>query len=485
MRRPTLSLIALSLIAVPAASCRLDVDFQRMRDHVVACDRAGQVYDPESGSVTQDRAAHFQHLLRRADSACDAHCAKRSSARPVRKILIHVHGGLNSKTTSLNAADSAIQRMLGETDRKDWHYPIFVTWDSGLLASYGKYVLHLRHGRQAKYWGPITAPIYFLSDLATAAIYLPRTAVFQVGSDLATSARSAFGWNLLPSWRNAAAIYDAIETEPKGQIRSKLGNYRRTGLQKLGRSAAYLLTLPIKLGTGLLIGEGIGRGSWDGMLHAASNMYRRYGEFDLPRPAPTGDEIRARQSAPPTGPFAELLRTINRHVQSQNRPYEITLVAHSMGAIIVNDALRELHDKRSTLNIRNVVYMAPACSIDDAAQSIVPYLLHNKQTEFHLLTLHPIAEADEINVVDLPPRGSLLEWIDNYYSRPTNPQERRLGKWNNIMQAQHLFHRVAARVTIKGFGVDGSCSKPQKHGEFNKCPFWKRSFWNPDGPMTW
>jgi hypothetical protein len=42
---------------------------------------------------------------------------------------------------------------------------------------------------------------------------------------------------------------------------------------------------------------------------------------------------------------------------------------------------------------------------------------------------HPVAEAGEWYpmLVDLPPRGSLLVWLDNFLANPVTEQERTLG----------------------------------------------------------
>jgi len=101
--------------------------------------------------------------------------------------------------------------------------------------------------------------------------------------------------------------------------------------------------------------------------------------------------------------------------------------------------------------------------------------------QFWLLTLHPIAEAGEAypEFFDLPARGSLLEWIDDWYTSASHPLDRVFGKWNNVMAALHLFEPVKEQFHVKGFGVEGD-SLPQRHGDFNDCPFWKREFWDPE-----
>jgi len=145
--------------------------------------------------------------------------------------------------------------------------------------------------------------------------------------------------------------------------------------------------------------------------------------------------------------------------------------------------------------------MAPACSVAEAARALVPFLRRKQMecaaevgqysfqssrlrgpTKFWLLTLHPLADASEIypEFLDLPARGSLLEWIDDWYTSASHPLDRTFGKWNNALPAIHLFESVFEQVHFKAFGVDGD-SKPQRHGDFNTCPFWRRDFWDPEG----
>ena len=221
------------------------------------------------------------------------------------------------------------------------------------------------------------------------------------------------------------------------------------------------------------------------MLHRANHLFRPGEEFDVrDRPGDAGELERAlRQQA--SGAFAVFLQELVSHIEkeedtdkSRTLCYQITLVGHSMGAIIINEVLRLF----PWLPVARIVYMSPACSIEDAELSVVPFLRTHKTTKFHILTLHPQAEVDEINAWDMVPRGSLLEWIDNFYTRPQHHVQRRLGKWINLMQALHIFREVSDQLRVKAFGVDG-WSLPQKHGQFNLCPFWKRDFWDPDGPM--
>ena len=81
-------------------------------------------------------------------------------------------------------------------------------------------------------------------------------------------------------------------------------------------------------------------------------------------------------------------------------------------------------------------------------------------------------------------RGSLLEWIDNFFSSPNNTEERTLGKYENIFQCIHMIpEEYRAQVTIKTFGAGRfSPSVPQKHGSFTDYPFWRKEFWSTKAP---
>lgn len=486
-RRLATALCALSALTT---GCAVKLDHQLLRHHVIACDGMGQAFDPETDVDMPDDVLeqHIRHILVHAKGECEA--AVKSNPKRKRRLLIHVHGGLNSTEDSLAVAERSIKNMAFEAG-EDWHYPIFVTWDSGFWRSWGDYIWQLRHGRRTPWWGPITAPIYLATDLARGAVEAPRMWVFQLGTDASVGGKVLFDWNMLPSWQNAATAYNALTDKPKNHVRAKLGDYSRSGWAHAGRMGLYVLTFPFTFATAPLVGPGLGQGSWEGMQHAASNLFHTYDEFDLRTQPPDIHVVRPRLKQAPTGAFAILLKQLAAATKTSEEPFEITIVCHSMGAMIVNDALRLLVQKGECdcgldrdLNITNLVYMAPACSVGDAAQAVVPYMQEHENTKFHVLTLHPIAEAGEINAMDIPLRGSLLEWIDNYYVRATAPEERRLGKWNNIMQSLHLFRSIAARMTVKGFGVE-SGRRPQKHGEFNSCPFWKKEFWDVDGPTLW
>jgi hypothetical protein len=168
--------------------------------------------------------------------------------------------------------------------------------------------------------------------------------------------------------------------------------------------------------------------------------------------------------------------------------FEVTLIGHSMGTIVLNDFIRD-YESYPNLKITDIVYMAAACSIRDFERSVIPYMrsTKGKDARFYNLTLHPLNDAREANAYNLIARGSLLEWIDSFFTTPSTHMDRTLGKWENIIQATHIIpDEMRDRVYIKGFPVgETNIAGPQKHGEFDDYKpeegqtwkFWDRSFW--------
>ena len=118
--------LALSLLT----SCGYDVDFQRMRDHVIACDGNGRVFDPLKGNLLPKdaRAAHIQSILRTADTTANS-----EGAAAVGRVVSHVmqdvdnvflqenttaHSNSTAETIAtrishiLEAADTAVDRVV-------------------------------------------------------------------------------------------------------------------------------------------------------------------------------------------------------------------------------------------------------------------------------------------------------------------------------------------------------------------------------------
>ena len=469
--------------------------------HVVIADNEGQALHCLDLEVIENPCPSYTAMLENARKTIDERheeALKSSSPdgapRHVRRLLIHIHGGLKSPSASLQLAEDALERMDGE-EFQHWSYPIFLIWPSDFPSTAEDHLLWIRRGRRARYWGPVTSPFVFATDLARGI----ATAPISIGATLLNDAGLAYavatGRTFLPSFKNAEKIRDHVQKDENPAYDLFHGEYRRGFLPQAGRFLSYWLTFLPKLVVQTLALDGIGRGAWDVMKRRTSSVFFADEEFETRRT----HELDRHLASSGRGAFSQFMSCLQQHVKSSDGqdPYEITFVVHSMGAIAMNRILREYAAGRlGDLPLQNVVYMAPACSVGNAADAIVPALQYSAQLaeatpgrepmHFYLLTLHPMSESDEAqwSALDLTPRGSLLEWIDNFYTDPPSHLDRVFGKWVNAIQALHLFHSVSEQVSFKAFDSLPD-TRPRAHGDFNECPFWREEFWATSGWKHW
>ncbi len=478
------------------------------------------------------------------------------------KVLIHVHGGLNFQTGTVERAIELSQDIMKDTDA----YPVFINWQSSFFPSYWNHLTHIRQAEdwsQAPWsqgWAYATAPFYLGADVARSAIRIPTATFFQVRNDIETVpalrflhssdlvlaqqatfdelCRRRFG----PSAWVEGALYEymkALDKEiadcPKtegtrkeelsGQLAENreefnmwLGLDQRAWSDKFWASVKYVITFPSKLAFAPII-DAFGTSSWDVMLRSVAQLFHYDGS---PLPNRNEDESgEVEYDFTRTGALAvffDQLRTqiCNYDKQTMNTRsshrvgcpnkdnWEITLVGHSTGAIIVNRIIREFGD----LPIKNVVYMAAASTVKDYQDTIFPYLLErnvgaaskdltrrcdtknasndsstdgrNVVCVYHLM-LHEAAESGEWfnDILDPFPRGSLLVWLDNFLSHPLSREDRTLGRFTNfIAAAHHTPALIRPYISIVKFGVGEGVLSPQKHGDFGgRLKFWIPKCW--------
>ncbi len=181
------------------------------------------------------------------------------------------------------------------------------------------------------------------------------------------------------------------------------------------------------------------------------------------------------------GDLAIFLRALKKEIEkieiiNPNKKYKITLIGHSMGTIIANEILRAFPN----LPYEEIVYMAAACSIHDFENSVIPLLKRENNIKFYNLSLDPEAEAREYTLGGFGPTGSLLEWIDSYYTDPPTVFDMTMGKWQNIAIAKNSFPSEARiKMTFKVFAFDEK-SQPTTHGgmhDTKRC-WWQPKYWN-------
>ncbi|HTY87279.1 MAG TPA: hypothetical protein VMB80_07430 [Candidatus Acidoferrum sp.] len=440
-------------------------------EHVVLVDHSGRslyLAGPKArkAECTNDFAQHLRDITNAI--ATDTNCLAPDGTR---QILIFVHGGLNSYNQSLQRVNDLTPKIAGAH-----YYPLFVNWDSGLKSSYFEHLFLVRQGEVEPFWGPITFPLYFVADVGRAATRAPVVWYYQLTSDFTTTMRYESPIRFGQSRSNWLAR--ATSNSWPG-LRLSIGSDDRTWGSKCGYFSSYIVTFPCKLATGPFI-DAFGKSAWDNMSRRTQTMFRSPAEFERPAISNEVWAARERVGQPADGAVARLMKSLDDLAAADpSNHYAITLIGHSMGTIVANEMLRT----HPHLCYSNIVYMGAACSVSDFASAVIPCLERETNAHFYNLTLHPIAEAREAqwNYLDLTPRGSLLEWIDNFLANPRTVPERTLGKWDNDVSTTALIPtNVASRIRIKAFAVGPRSEfpdNPMVHGDFSEEPFWKRDFW--------
>jgi pimeloyl-ACP methyl ester carboxylesterase len=481
-----------------------------------------------------------------------------------RKVLIFTHGGMNRRKGAIVRA-AKIAKVLHEKNNE--YYPISIAWNSEPFSCYGEHLLRVRQGQKRHIvYGLATSPFYFLADLARG---LSRAPV--LWARMAENALTQPAGLLKNSPRAQRYVYahevaryrkENSETETKAPEVTKY-NIRQSdwrGGETIAPSVAHTIFFPTKT-VGSLILDTMGTGAWDIMVRRAHELFdspirakdfaevasapggqdRTKSKDDSDRarirkitrmvqnrkthremPAATRERIRREMKeiletprpgrrpvdyhARSRAGFVELLlRRLEEEEKKRGQKYSITLVGHSMGAIVSNEMLKR-HPK---LSFDRIVYLAAACSVKEAQDSVVPYLRtrheQGRPAHFYNLSLHPVAETSEALGGDpglslgglgvtaagvvLVPRGSLLEWLDDFFTKPVNMEERRLGKWTTAITSVETFpedlrkyvHLKMFPVGIKETKDDGPI--PQEHGNFadgeGKVRFWEPRFLAP------
>jgi hypothetical protein len=436
-------------------------------------------------------------------------------------ILVFVHGGLNDQKQSTAYFKSDYEKIL-----KGNYYPIFIQWPSGWWDTYWEHVFLVRQGikeetASGKCFSYCTFPFVLLAELGRSCVRLPLI----IANDSKTDMETALSVREVD---DGAPVYQ-YQALAEQDYQLEIGNDYSTKWQLAGKHTVYWLTLPFRWVTSSFI-DGFGTGAWDDMLRRTQQAYPEQINAQKSQQIKFNLQFRTNSTArlysvtesnrADRFKAAGLPIFINELCNCQtNDPDfgEITLVGHSMGAIILNRILAD-----SDIKASDIVYLAAACSVKDFSTSVLPYLEKNPQTRFYNLSLHPVAEASESEGFELLPRGSLLVWIDNFLQNPVSEQERTVGAWNNLFLStssgkpvikqifddpnyKYLKERLYFRSFSVGSGVklrdNGNISyqwnndpkletaeerygKLLTHGSFSAMPYWTPEFWWQPANLT-
>lgn len=432
-----------------------------------------------------------------------------------RKLTVVVHGGLAGNTGNLE-----LSRDVAPSMRAAGQYPVFISWQSNLWGSLVDAYFKVWNGRN-RGWGlwSVLAPFKLMSDVVTGVTRLPSNLYSHFSREVARSLVPLAGQRG-PADASYAALrhrYDTCRADDDcEEIAISRGEWdwkTKEGYASARRNLTFTFLLPTKLLSMPFI-EGPGTAGWDAMLRHVQISFRNedgqsrastwngWPETNLPDCGDASefaaDTVGEREWGG-AGAVSVFFRRLRQEIRCNGGPsqWEITLIGHSMGTIMVNEILRHFSD----IKFSNIVYMAAACSIEDYENSVIPYLQRHANDEepptmWHL-TLHPFADLREEYAAGTVPSGSLLVWIDDYLADPSHFRGRTAGRYDNLMLAlPYTPEKLRPMIHAKTFGVGSNiaCENPQKHGGFFKfdgckeqreqeCPmFWSKDFWQPIAP---
>lgn len=406
------------------------------------------------------------------------------------EMTIFIHGGLN---TSQQVSERI--RRLKDSMLDDCKFPVFISWRSGFPGNYLDHLLFLRRGEYSSTGesgslfdgvtsfikGPIVSPFVLMEDSLRAVSRFPAS-TYNVLVEQNIIRRNLFDESLDDS---ALADSTTANTEPSNPVDGiKIHLPPKDENEELGFGDLWSVANPIKLLTAPYV-DSLGSGAWNSMLRRTDLILANDEAISINQSKPeaiskTAIEndciinINANQTA-----VSEFFRFWQCHYQDNNSDkskeiHKINIIGHSMGTIISNKIIAKFPD----INFNNIVFMAAACTLNDIAESISPYLSHHPKANFYNLSLHPKRDQFEnASYVDIVPRGSLLWWIDNTLAEINSFQDRTAGYWPNIYKvAPNIFpQKIHRQVHLTKFGMVGNW--PQTHGSFDDFEFWKGTFW--------
>ncbi len=385
--------------------------------------------DPEGYALDdagdQMTAGAYKKRIEDIVTKVEEHVKTSRSRGETAKILVHVHGGLVNQAEGLQFIEDMVDDdgLLKGTD----YYPVFINWDASLGSSLYDDIFEVRRGTRDPLMGYPTAPFVALSRLVAGIARLPVTLVYQ---------------------------YD---TE-KMQFESWDGE-DRSWREHIGNGIVTVVSLPITV-VSLPFISGFGEGAWKMLRRRTDQMFA----YQI-RPEKHILFDRVEES----GALRRFFRAVAESTRIEGYSgVEITLVGHSMGAIVVNQILRSFPE----IKFDSIIYLAAASSIEDFIDTAPRYLERHPQSDFYSFSLSNRDEGGEFNY--FLPRGSLLVWIDNMYEPGVSPTDKRMGFFRNedIIKITPKDDTICPHMRfVKFTGLKG---QPKKHGAFNNDGVYQR-----------
>jgi len=444
--------------------------------HVLMFNTRGAMLDPLSGHPQAHRVSTFTRYSKlQTDSPAFtayidniiAGIREQKAIYGHVRILFFFHGGLNTRASALARAAHDIATARSDDESL---YPIFVNWQTSAYGSYIDHLLWIKKGQDTGSKGPLLAPFQLGNDLVSSAADIP----------VANAVQFSDWWRALTPHPHESVVvanncFESLDFRqgqtPEHSVASRLRS-AATGVPTLILTKWWI--------AGVL--SAAGSRAWSSMLYTSDRLFYSDAEmhhdhsenFAYEHPSLNG-----------TGGLARFLdRLVSERVLDDRD--DITLVAHSAGAVVANNIVGNFGE---VLPIHTLVYMAPACTIDEVMPGgrIARFLGGDLHRQLYILALHEQAELNEKGYIDFTPRGSLLVWLDEFI-QPKHSELRgvMLGRVRNLRTHAHLIScDLYRQIHITAFNDNPETHpaiEPQRHGEFGDLRYWSKTTWRPTLP---
>ena len=404
-------------------------------------------------------------------------------ATPRARVIVFVHGGLNTQAGSVARAVELHTKVLA-----DGAYPVFLNWQSSLVSSYWDHLFLVRFGEEKPWQAWLTAPFVIGADLLRAIGRSPMT----LWNEIETALRT-WRYDVTPTQRATRKLSAEVLASPEWRGRVELPEAESNsggGVLVFARDVVLMLPHAV-LGVLLDIG---GTASWEQMHRRTTLMLEpeddyRHGGAGVGEPA-----------AVPR--FLGELRALQDRLATEGIELQVDLIGHSMGCIISNLVLESGAARHANgvgadgapsatdaLPVfTNIVYMADADTVQKTERAVFGYMQRpeHARTRFFQLCLNDRSEVAETAGFWLAPKGSLLVWIDHFFAATPSMPDQRMGKLVNQLYALHRVPTgLRGRVHLKSFRYDSDEPRrnPTEHGEFTEGRFWREEFFTPRTPV--
>lgn len=451
--------------------------------HLLRSNRDGLHIDPLATNEIFSRAEPTSRAVGQMQKIlCGAEKISKHKNWDKVNIVFFVHGGLNG----FNASDKRLKKNKLVIDQGK--YPIYLAWPSGPASTWSEHIFRIREGKKTnKLLGAISSPFVFTSDILKSIGNYPSTALYQGINEKDRVASLLHSSYLSNTWEDSHLVFckdkntDIQDCEKKPikeySLQANYSNYKPSNT--VVRGGAQLITFPIRYTVGSLWHSGISSAAWENMKRRAKNISYPTHEFDSRYAKGLNSGVF----------FKMMLERAKFYRKQYQKDYEITLIGHSMGSIVINNALNRYQASWiETPFLENIVYMAGAASINDSLNSLSSVLVERNRTEnnqrftpnFYNLTLNRVAEISEMHYLGIIPTGSLLVSIDQHHDKPEHPLNRTIGSEVNVLSSLRIIDEALSMST--GKKVFKSFDKleqelPKIHGDFGKMPFWDEKIW--------